>query len=355
MLACGLLAVAVSGAHGRALVALTAAGVIGALQIPVLEFDSDVPQFAVWTYLPVAVAGWLVAAGVIESVPEGRRLLVRAAVAYTTFRAAIALGLVSLDHSTSVVPPVLLLLGVRHLAKRFVPQCGLAVEAGGGVLVWGAWLAVAGEAGTAVGGRDLVIASALATASGLLVLGWRTASGRTAVAMGGTTLLLVVLVGPLAGRAAAHDPGQGDELAAATLEVTRTDGIATVRLLVDGGCAALVPERVVGRRAGSVMTGALRATGSCRFEGQLPLDRAGRWFVYVELEDSSGPIELWAPLDDTEGQTVVDRSLYRPPQSSPSGAVLAAGGLLYGASLAGVAWAARRVRAVADLQPGHTG
>jgi hypothetical protein len=31
--------------------------VLGSLLVPVLEFDSDVPQFPEWTYWPVVTAG----------------------------------------------------------------------------------------------------------------------------------------------------------------------------------------------------------------------------------------------------------------------------------------------------------
>lgn len=348
MLACGLLAVAVAGPHGRALVTLAAVGVIGALQVPVLEFDSDVPQFPAWTYLPVAVGGWLVAAAVIESVVDGPRLLPRTALAYTALRAAIALGLAGLDHSTSVVPPVLVLVGVRGVARLVPGRFRLAVEAGAGVLVWALWLAVAGEAGTAVGGRDLVAAWLLVTVSGLAVSGAASSGARGAVVA--TVLVVFGFAGPVAGKAAAHDPGQGDEVAPATLSVTRTDRGAAVRLVLDGECTAVVPGRVVARRAGTVVTGPLRATGPCRFEGRLPVGRSGRWFVYAELADGSGPIELWAPLDDTEEDVLVERSVYRPPEGDPGGAAVAGGALLYTASVGGVAWAARRVRVLtADL------
>jgi len=345
MLACGVLAVAVASQQGRALVTLAAVGVIGALQVPVLEFDSDVPQFPGWTYLPVAVAGWLVAAAVIESVAGGPRLLLRAALAYTALRAVIALGLVGLDHSTSVVPPVLLLVGLRELERKVTGRVGWAFQAGAGVLAWALWLAVAGEAATEVGGRDVVVACLLATAAGLAVSGVARGAARAAVVA--VAVVVAALASPLAGEAAAHDPGQGDELVPATLSVTRTGSIATVRLDLRGGCTAVVPSRVVARRAGITVTGPLRATGSCRFEGQLAVDRSGRWFVYAELADGSGPLELWAPLDDTEDEAAVERSAYRPAEARPGGVVAAAGVLLYAASLGGVAWAGRRVAATA--------
>lgn len=154
MLASGVLALATRTPGRAAVVAqlLAAVTVIGALQMPVLEFDSDVPQFPVWTYLPVAVAGWLLAAVIVRRLLAGRWSLLAAAAAYTAIRFGVVVLLAVLDHSGTVVPPVLLLAVLYELVERTsLPASGrLVVNAFGATFVWYGWLALVGAEATAV-------------------------------------------------------------------------------------------------------------------------------------------------------------------------------------------------------------
>lgn len=87
-LAVGLLA-GLRTAAGRAGVAartLAGAGVLAALLVPVLEYDSDVPQFRPALYLPVTTAGTLLAFLVLRDATGGRWSATTAAAAATGLR-----------------------------------------------------------------------------------------------------------------------------------------------------------------------------------------------------------------------------------------------------------------------------
>ena len=164
-LAVGVLGVA-RGTRGRAGAAarlLAAATVVGSLQVPVLEFDSDVPQFPTWTYLPVAVAGWIVAMVIVRRLVPARWSLTVVVAGYTALRIGIATFLDVLDHSGTIVPPLLALAVLDDiLAQRGQGErVRLAAQAAVAPLVWFGWLDVAGSAGTMVPVGELLASLAI--------------------------------------------------------------------------------------------------------------------------------------------------------------------------------------------------
>jgi hypothetical protein len=342
MLATGVLAIATRtpGRMGTAAQLLAAATVIGALQMPVLEFDSDVPQFPVWTYLPVAVAGWLLATTIIRNVLDGRRSLLAAAATYTGIRVGVVGLLAILDHSGTVVPPMLA-LALLEIAMAHAPlprAIRLAVSAAVATLIWFAWLEVTGSAGTGVPSTVLpaAVSAAVVAALAIAVLsGRRVRLSRPASAVG--ALLAVAAVGLAAApEAQGHDPGQGSSRRDAVLTVERIDSTSVdIGLLVDtGSCNDLTPVRSVARRAGLTEVGVLESLGGCRYRGTVDADDSGRWFVYVELTEGTRAVELWAPLDDSEAKSTVRRPLYEPPARPPRDIQLLAGLVIYAVILA---------------------
>ena len=321
MLATGVLAIATrtSGRMGGVAQLLAAATVIGALQMPVLEFDSDVPQFPVWTYLPVAVAGWLLATIIIRRLLDGRWSLVVTAAMYTGIRVGVVGLLVVLDHSGTVVPPVLVLalLDMALARVSLSTTSRLAVNATGATLVWFGWLATTGSDGTGVPTSAL---PAAVSASVLAALGIGALSGRRLhiprpAAAAGAVFAVAVVGLATAPEAQAHDPGQGSSRGGAVLTVERIDdtSIDIVLLVETGSCEELTPVRSVARRAGLAKPGVLEGGGRCRYQGTVDADDSGRWFVYVELTEGTRAVELWAPLDDNEAASTVRRPLYEPP------------------------------------------
>ncbi len=342
MLATGVLAIATRtpGRIGTAAQLLAAATVFGALQMPVLEFDSDVPQFPVWTYLPVAVAGWLLATTIIRNLLDGRWSLLAAAATYTGIRIGVVGLLAILDHSGTVVPPILA-LALLEIAMAHVPLSRpfrLTVNAAVATLIWFAWLEALGSAGTDVPSTVLpaAVSAAVVAALAIAVLsrgGVRLS--RPAAVVG--ALLAVAGVGLAAApEAQGHDPGQGSSRGDAVLTVDRIDRHSVdIGLLVDtGSCSDLTPVRSLARRAGLTRVGVLEGSGGCRYRGRVDADDSGRWFVYVELTEGTRTVELWAPLDDRQATSTVRRPLYEPPARPPRDIQLLAGLVIYAVILA---------------------
>lgn len=341
MLATGVLALASRAAGPVAGVArlLAAAAVIGALQMPVLEFDSDVPQFPVWTYLPVAVAGWLVATVIVRRLLPGRWSLVAAAAAYTAARAGVVVLLAALDHSSTVVPPVLILAVLVTLLERtgLSWSARMAVNALVATMVWYWWLGLAGAAASAVPASALPSAIGASVLAALAIAAFTTTRVRPRPSSAAALVLVVVLASAvaLAPDAVAHDPGQGTPVRDATLTVERADDASVeVELLLEPGtCGDLAPARTVARRGGATRAGALTAAGPCRYRGTVAAGDGGRWFVYVEMVEAGRRLELWAPLDDDDARAVVRRPLYAPPTRSGSALQVTGGAVLYAAVL----------------------
>lgn len=356
MLATGVLAIATRtpGRIGAAARLLAAATVIGALQMPVLEFDSDVPQFPVWTYLPVAVAGWLLAVTIIHAVLDDRWSLLAAAAGYTGIRVGVVGLLAVLDHSGTVVPPMLA-LALLEIAMAHPPlsrPLRLAFAAAATTLVWFAWLEVLGSAGTSVPSAVLPAASGAAVLAALAIalLSGRHVHLSPPAAAAGVLLVIVAFVGLAAPPdAQAHDPGQGPPRVDAILTIERIDSTSVdIALLVNtGSCNELTPVRSVARRAGLSNVGTLEGLGRCRYRGTVDADDGGRWFVYVELTEGTRAVELWAPLDDSETTITVRRPLYEPPTRSPRDIQLLAGLVIYAVILAMLAKIMRAVSSAA--------
>ncbi|QXC60621.1 hypothetical protein KSP35_20220 [Aquihabitans sp. G128] len=315
-----------------------ACGVIGALQIPVLEYDSDVPQFSVLWYLPVASLGLCLALALIDDLWPGRWRPLQAAALYTALRAIVATGLPSAGFSGSFVPPILLAVGVAASVGHRPLRLRLAVAACLTPLIW--WPALQAQADVAalVPLDQLPLAVALSLAAATLV-GWIHGDWSFAPqvrSIGFKSLLVafmaMVAMGAAADQATAHDPGQGTERSIANMNVTRSTAVASISLTVPEPCDGLTPTRSVARRSGVVLTGPLRSSPSpdrsCQFVGKISGMSAGRWFVYVEFVDTSGQkLEAWVPVKEHQ-TTSQRRSLYVPPAATSGSGQLLAGAVV---------------------------
>lgn len=298
---------------------LAAAGVLGALQVPVLEYDSDVPQFSTFWFLPVVALGMCVAAALLDDLLPRRSHLLAAGAVYTALRAVAVGFLALLGFSLTAVPPVLPLLLVvaalhaRPLALRLLVAGALAP------LVWWPFLELQSAVTTVVPVAQLPGAVVLGGLAGLLVAvvhgDLRLSGPRAPLAARAMAVVAVVIV-VLAGSpptAWAHDPGQGQEVREGELRVQRQGGSARVAMLLPGRCDGLVAESTVARRAGRTLRGdlSLRDTsGGCRLTGTVRGLGSGRWFVYAEARDGEGrPLEAWLPASDDE-RAAETRPLY---------------------------------------------
>jgi hypothetical protein len=321
--------------------------------MPVLEFETDVPQFAEALYLPVLLAGTLFAAAMLRLLVPGPLPVVRAVGIYLLLRVAITIGLAGLGRSTPDLPLAIVGLAAVDLPWR-TATARYAAGAAGVVLT--TWLAsVAGLASVTAGAVAVVAVPLLALFAAVLA-----AAGRVRPLGGAALILLLGVTAALWPMpATAHDPGQGRPIAPVTLTAT-SDGHGTLAIIAQAAdtCGVLTPARVVARRAGQTVTGALTATGRCRYAGKVSVPATGRWFLYVELRDAGRGVEAWLPVDaGRPGRLVERRELYLPagrvPDAGPPTGEVVFGILLYAAELLILALTGLQVRRLAS--PRHVG
>lgn len=289
-------------ARGQWVRAATAALVFGAALVPVMEYETDVPQFALFWYLPVLTAGVAFALAAIQRAVPDRWAATRAAGIYTVVRIGVLLFLVALGGSTAIVPPI--------LAPTIVDDLG--VRRG-----WSTPLrAVATSATTAIAytlshqlspqGLDITLSDAAPGAVLGTAIAWgiyrsfRTSPTPRASQVAGTILLVLVTFAILPARSAwAHDPGQGPEVGGIAIEVSSDGARTRVDATVNESelCANLKPVRLTARRAGDELHAELSRVTACSFEGRIELPDDGTWFVYTEFRRDQQPLEAWIPFD----------------------------------------------------------
>lgn len=306
---------------------LAAAGVIGTLQVPVLEYDSDVPQFSALWFLPVAALGVCLAVALLDDLLPGRWDALAAAAVYTLLRLGTVAFLAATGFSLTVVPPIVVAFGLaallhgRPLAQRLV-VLGSATP-----LLWWPFLQLQAGATTVVPGSLLPASAALGAVAGLVVALAhgdlrlsRTAVRRTVVLVAAAGLAIGAAPGQDA--AWAHDPGQGEQLRTGTLTVARTGGLARITMQLDGPCGGLRATGTVARRAGAVLRGPLQVVegpNGCLLDGTVNGLGQGRWFVYAEARDDTGrPLEAWLPARPDDDVTE-QRLLYAAPPPAGTG------------------------------------
>lgn len=349
----------VSGRAARAARLLAAAGVIGTLQVPVLEYDSDVPQFAVVWFLPVAALGVCIAAALLDDLLPEVWEATRAAVVYSVLRAATVGFLALTGFSLTVVPPVAVLFGVDAFFRRRVLAMRLVTLGALTPLVWWPFLRLQADVTTVVPARLLPAGVALGALAGAAVAiahgDWRPRqrpATTVAALVVGLALAPIVIPG---GQAPvwAHDPGQGAEVAEGLVTVTRSGSAARVTMLVSASCSELETVRTTARRAGRSLHGPLRRfdeAGRCRLDGRVDGLDEGRWFVYTELRDDRGrSLEAWLPVAPGESSSAV-RPLYAVPTKGSTATRDLAGAALLSV-VAGLVVACLRLARQAAAQP----
>ena len=323
---------------GSAIVAL----LLGALLVPVLEYETGVPQFAEVWYLPVLLVGSLTAAALGRTAFPGRRVVAPAVLIYVVVRLIDMAVLGWLGFSTPDLPLAVVGLAVVDLPWR----TALARYAGAAISISAlAWLvAGAGLAGQAEG-EIATTATAIITVAAVAVLAGSYGRGRLMPL--GTVLLAtsLIVISPVRS-AMAHDPGQGEIVASVHLTVS-SGGAHRLTVSADlrSGCDA-DPVEVVARRAGVEVRAGLADRGDCRFGVSVTVPGDGRWFVYVDFRIGGRAVEGWLPIESDRRATITaDRALYIPAGSpGVSAGELAAGATLYGAVILLLAVGVRTVR-----------
>jgi hypothetical protein len=312
--------------------AAVAALLMGNAVAVVFEYEAGVPQFAEALYLPVLIPAGLFVALLVRGEVHLRAPVSVVVVGYAMLRLLVGLGLLLLGRSTPDLPIAVLGFAAMDLPFKSLWRRLAAGAAATAALAW-----AASATGLASPDRGAVSAVAFVVIAISLVAFLATARNPRAIGAAAVVVGVAAMGLGSAKPAEAHDPGQGKSVVDAVM-TANVDGHGTIQLTVEPGghCGELAPVRVVARRAGETITGALRQTGACTFTGSISVPVQGRWFVYAELEQNGSAIEGWLPVDTDLPQTLPQtRTLYQPPagESDVTVAQAISGGLIYAAGL----------------------
>ena len=238
-LAVGLLMLLADGGWGRPFQFVAGSGVLAVGLIPVLEYETDVPQFALLWFLPVLAFGSAFTLGLVKSVIGGAWAATLSTAAYAILRLLIAavLGIAGLP--TPILPMILLPALALDLASQRSANRGLIAIGFAGVLflVYVPYLNWA-KADVFIEPADALIGFPMAAF--LSYLGFLLADlprprqpagsifARASVA--GTVAMTAVLASLLISSppALGHDPGQGPQEAKAQLTTSSRAGSASM-------------------------------------------------------------------------------------------------------------------------------
>ncbi|MCX4570640.1 hypothetical protein OOK48_30345 [Streptomyces viridodiastaticus] len=245
-----LRAIAAEGG-GRPLV-LGGGLVLAASLAPVMEYESDVPQYSAVWFLPAATTGLTLAVVLIRRFDSHPWAVTRATLVATAVRMAVIPVLAGLEHSTPIVPPVLVVALAADVFRRWrtslwwlAPVVPLAVHA-----AYVPLLPLLPHGSTVA--ADQIVPSLLLSLGGsvlvVLVAEGLPRNRLTVIRTAGLTVAALTLALPLlsAGRAVAHDPGQGTETGEAYWRTTARGSRIDVTVAPEpsaSGRAVLVARR----------------------------------------------------------------------------------------------------------------
>lgn len=316
---------------------IAASAVLGVGTIPVLEYDTDVPQFDLALYLPVLALGSGFALGLARMalrIPfaASSTALVHAAVMIVIAAASLAAGLPAPTIPLLLVPALALDLAARRLHP--LALAGLvAVALHAAYVPYLNWL----KSGVYLEAADVLVSLPL-TVLAFLVAFTLTGQGLAGPAgglparraTGAIAVVLLLLSAPPP--ALGHDPGQGEQLTTADLTAESLGYRATLEGAMAGHCDDLRPRGLVARRSGNTVRAPLRPTSRCGFRGDIGLPDRGRWFLYADLEHRGDSAETWIPVRAGTEEKVSEpsRAVYFPPEVSNPLTKPVAGAAAYG-------------------------
>ncbi|KPC71788.1 hypothetical protein ABZ038_12665 [Streptomyces sp. NPDC006349] len=327
--------------------------VLAASLAPVMEYESDVPQYSAVWFLPAAATGLTLAIVLIRRFDPHPWAVTRAALLATGLRLAVIPVLAGLGHSTPIVPPVLVIALAADAVRRkwtspwgLVPAVPLAVHA-----AYVPLLPLLPH-GTTVAAGQILPSLLLSLGGSALVMLAAEGPPETRLPLvrtAGLTVAALTVALPLlsAGRADAHDPGQGTEAGDAHWRTTARGSRIDVTVTPEPNSAS---DRaiLVARRAGQELSAPLVSYGDGVYRGHVSVPDSGRWFVYAAFRDAGAqPTETWIPVEAGSAQVLHEsRPLYVPPASQKESAGRTAATVaLYGLSgviLVSVARSGRR-------------
>ena len=317
-----------------ALQSVIGAMVLAAATYPVIEWDTDVPQFASIWYLPALTAGLAVGLALVRLTAARSGMATMAAATHLTFVLGVSAFLLLEGFDAPGMPLLVLPAALVDLADRrglrpWLRPAALTVGVFAAYVPVRNWLGH----GVEISASDVLLGAPIAwiAASSVEALGLRKprVPHRGVVAVAVVVALLVATP-----NAFAHDPGQGSPRGTASLVLAAQDGELDLRGRL-APCVALASGDVVARRAGNVVRAPASVKG-CAFHGSLRVAGRGRWFVYADLRGANGPIETWLPIraDRHASVSARHRFAYDPDRRAAGAFKYLGGGLLYSAMVA---------------------
>jgi len=318
-------------ATARAVRPLAHAGIVAVLASLVFEYDSDVPQFSLFWYLPVLALATLFAFRVIQAMSDDPFAPSKATLVYTGLMGSVILFLTFIRASQPLLPVIAIGAFIHDaVGKRFPNPWakGLAYVLSI-FLLYPAYLGFEHILLTPV---DIIGGFGLA-AIGMIAITAMLGRKRLPHMAAGQLIVLLLLIVPVA---AAHDPGQGTPLGQALMRADAEGSIIRISAtLVDTDCAQYGPASILARRAGETLVAKLEPAGVCASTGSISVPTGGRWFIYGEWQHGEGEAEAWIPIQVDGRQAHAERtsSLYEPPATSGGIAKTLAAGTLYFAEI----------------------
>lgn len=291
------------GRRGYLVTSAVGALVLCVSLIPVMEYESDVPQFASAWYLPVLTVGSVIALTLIHIVSQRHWIGTASALVFTGLRAGIVLFLLLMGFSLPLLPLVIVPALVFDATARWRwPRIIRAVLYA--LAVYASYVPYLNFllSGVSLSGVDVIIGLPLATVLSWLILVLVEKPRFTLRPIPAVLSLLIGFFLLLPGHALAHDPGQGNTIGTMQLIATlqNTSTILTATVLDTGLCNQLEARRLEARRAGNVITAPLHRSGACQFTGVIQLSQRGNWFLYAELVQRNQHVETWLPVHSGE-------------------------------------------------------
>ncbi len=295
----------------RAIDLALGAVLLGTAMLPVMEYDSRVPQFSEVLYLPIVIVAALFAAWVIDATVSGSRVMTVIVIAVVAFRTVIWGVLTAWEWPAVDVPFALLGLALLDLPlRRRTDRVALAAAAMSAIQL------AASAAGLSSVGADSVLPVALIV---VVVAGLAMLIARRTGAVPAAVVVVALVAASLsvdAAPARAHDPGQGTDRGEIDMRVEQTGSRVAITVEPVASSVPIEFERIVARRAGQVIEATLgqRAAGSSVIEASVELAGGDLWFIYAEFSSPAGALESWITTEPGQTRSGV-RPLYEPPVS----------------------------------------
>jgi hypothetical protein len=316
--------------------AVASAAVVAVAAVPVLEYETDVPQFDIAFYLPVLAGGVAFALGLVRLALRVPYPATTAAAVYTAVMFLVFAILAGAGMPAPLLPALVLPALALDLTARHGVVVASAVFVGALYAVYVPYLNWV-RSDVFLDWSDILVGVPLALLTVAAALAVTSHRARTSARRAGAVVSLVVasqLLAPPPPPAGAHDPGQGMELAQVPVSVEGDGSRARIEVALPERdiCSELTPVGVVARRAGEEISGDLREFGPCRYAGEVVLPERGRWFVYAQFSHDGERVETWLPITagEVDSEAADDRSLYSPPSVTSPPSKTLAGIVAYG-------------------------